>query len=534
MGALTERVSEVGPDIRRLVRTRSTAHLAALLFGSLIAALVVSPLLWLGIRAGGVEPTRAFELVFAPRTVEIGGRSIALVLATTLAAVGLGVPLAVLTARTDLPAKRFFTIVVALPLVIPSYIGAFAFVSMFGRHGEMSGVLGLELPRIDGFLGAVLVITLYTYPYVFLTTRAALRSMDASLVEAARSLDASPLSAFRRVTLPQIRPAVSAGALLVALYALSDFGTPAFMGVSVFTSAIYTEYQAFNVGYAALLSIQLLTLAGVILLIESRTGQSTGKTTRHQGTPITLGRWRYPAMGLMGLLGVLTVVLPVALFSFWLVRGTSGAVPSLAFQPQHALNSVTFALLAAIAASTLALPVAYLGARGTSRIARVLERGTYVGFAVPGIVIGLALVFLGSTTVPWLYRTVPLLVFAYVVRFLPQAVGTTRSAIVQFDDRVAEAARTLNAGPWRTFKDVVLPEIAPGVIAGGALVFLTTMKELPATLMLQPIGRDTLVTIVWAAHESLYYEYAALPALILIVVSGLSMAVLLGQEESGF
>lgn len=534
MGALTDRITEIGPALGRLLRTRSTVHLAALLIGSVIALLVVSPLLWLFLRAGAVDLTRAAELVFAPRTFEIGGRSIALVVATTLASVAMGVPLAVLTARTDLPAKRFFTVVIALPLVVPSYIGAFAFVSAFGRHGELTSVVGLELPRIDGFLGAVLVITLYTYPYVFLTTRAALRSMDASLVEAARSLDASPLDAFRRVTLPQIRPAISAGGLLVALYALSDFGTPAFMGVSVFTSAIYTEYESFNVGYAALLSIQLLTLAGVILYIESKTGQAHGETERHHGTSIPLGRWRYPAMAVVGLLGAVTVLLPIGLFTLWLLRGTGGAVPSLAFQPQHAVNSVTFALLAALTASAMALPVAYLGARGTSRIARVLERGTYVGFAVPGIVIGLALVFLGSTTVPWLYRTVPLLVFAYVVRFLPQAVGTTRSAIVQFDDQVAEAARTLNAGPWRTFRQVILPGIAPGVVAGGTLVFLTTMKELPATLMLQPIGRDTLVTIVWAAHESLYYEYAALPALVLIVVSGLSMVVLLSQDENGF
>ncbi len=534
MDTLPDRLTGAQTSIRRLVRTRSTVHLAAFFFGSLIAVLVVSPLFWLLIRASAVEPGRAIEMVTSARTLEIGGRSVALVFVTTIASTVIGVPLAVLTARTDLPASRLFSVVVSLPLVVPSYIGAFAFVSAFGRHGELTSFLGVELPRIDGFGGAALVITLYTYPYVFLTTRAALRSMDASLVEAARTLDAGPIEAFRRVTFPQIRPAISAGALLVSLYALSDFGTPAFMGVSVFTSAIYTEYEAFNVGYAALLSLQLLTLAGVILVIESRTGQSSGQAVRRQGTLIELGRWRYPAMGVLLLLGAVTVVLPVALFTLWFLRGTGGAVPSLAFQPQHALNSVTFSLLAAIVASAMALPVAYLGARGSSRLSRALERGTYVGFAVPGIVIGLALVFLGSTTVPWLYRTVPLLVFAYVVRFLPQAVGTTRSAIVQFDDRLAESARTLNAGPFRTFTRVVLPEIAPGVVAGGALVFLTTMKELPATLMLQPIGRDTLVTIIWASHESLYYEYAALPALILIAVSGLSMLVLLGQEGEGF
>ncbi|MDR5656036.1 iron ABC transporter permease [Halodesulfurarchaeum sp. HSR-GB] len=533
MQRLPDRLTETRQWFGERRETLSPFYLAALLLGGLVAVLVVAPLFWLVLRAGTVEPTRAIELVTSRRTVMIGARSIALVLGTTVASVLLGVPLAVLTTRTDLPAQRLFSVVIALPLVIPSYIGAFAFVSAFGRHGEVGSLLGLNLPQIDGFAGAVLVITLYTYPYVFLGTRAALRSMDASLVEAARSLDAGPIQAFRRVTLPQIRPAISAGALLVALYALSDFGTPAFMGVSVFTSAIYMESEAFNVGYAALLSLQLLTLAGVILLIESRTGRASGQTARRRGSPIELGWLRYPAMGLVGLLGAVTILLPVGLFLSWMVRGTGGAVPSLAFQPQHALNSIGFSLAAALVASVMALPVAYLGVSGRSRLGRLLERGTYVGFAVPGVVIGLALVFLGSSTAPWLYRTAPLLVFAYVVRFLPQAVGTTRSALEGFDDQVAEAARTLNAGPWRTFREVVLPEIAPGVLAGAALVFLTTMKELPATLMLQPIGRDTLATMIWAAHGSLYYRYAAVPALVLIVVSGVSMLVLLAQDESG-
>ncbi len=529
-----DRLTRIGRRGRRWVHTQSRAHVGALFLGGVIALLVLSPLAWLLLRASAVEPDRALGLLLSGRTLAIAARSMALVFGTTVASVAIGVPLAVLTTRTDLPAKRFVSIVVSLPLVIPSYIGAVTVVSLFGPHGELSDTLQVTVPLLDGFPGAVLVITLYTYPYVFLTTRGALRSMDASLVAAARTLDAGPIEAFRRVTLPQIRPAISAGALLVALYALSDFGTPAFMGVSVFTSEIYLAYSAFNVGYAALLSLQLLALAGLVLVLEARTGQSTSSTARRRGIPIELGHLRYPALGVVALLVGVTVLLPIGLFAGWTLRGTGGAVPSLALQPGHVLNSVGLALLAAVAASVLALPVAFLGARNDSRLARLLERGTYVGFAVPGIVIGLALVFLGSTTLPWLYRTVPLLVFAYVVRFLPQAVGTTRAGIRQFDDGIAEAARTLNAGPWRTFRTVVLPDIAPGILAGGALVFLTTMKELPATLMLQPIGRETLVTIIWAAHETRYYEYAALPALVLILVSGLSMAVLLAQEPDGW
>ncbi len=508
------------------------SSLGLLLLSGAIAAVVTSPLLWLFLRASEVaSPERAVSLLFSVRTAEILVNSIGLMVAVTVLSVALGVPLAVVTTGTDLPYDRFWTIIAALPLVIPSYIGAFAFVRTFGSGGEVSAALGLPFPPIEGFWGAVVVITLYTYPYVFLSTRAALLSLDMELIEAARSLNVPPVAAYRRVIFPQIRPAIAAGALLVALYAVSDFGTPAFMRVSVFTYEIYVESGSFNVEYAALLSMQLLAVTAVILLIEARVGRDSGSAGGGKTVRLRLGRWKWVAMAAIGSIGVVTLVVPVAIFGVWALRGPGGGVPSLAFEWGFALNSVFLATMAAAVACLLAIPVAYHSARSDSRLSRLFERATYVGFAVPGVVIGLALVFFGSNYAPWAYRTVPLLVFAYVVRFLPQVVGTTRSAVLQVDDRLVEAARTLNAGRAETFRKVTLPLILPGIVAGGVLVFLTTMKELPATLMLQPSGVDTLVTIVWAAHETLYYQYAAVPALILVVVSALSMVVLLRQES---
>ncbi|MGM0398078.1 MAG: ABC transporter permease [Halobacteriota archaeon] len=497
-----------------------------------IALLVVSPLFWIVLRASQVDPVRALSLVASAQTATILGNSVALMALVTVFSVVIGVPMAVLTTRTDLPYRRFWTVAGSLPLVVPSYIGAFAFVAAFGRHGEFGRLFGIPLPQIDGFSGAVLIITLYTYPYVFLSARAALLSMDASLISAARTLNRTPLQAFREVTVPQITPAVGAGALLVALYAISDFGTPAFMGVEVFTSAIYWEYGAFNVEYAALLSLQLLAVTAVVLLIEARIGQDDGGPGGSGGETIRLGRWRWPAAGTMALVAVVTLLVPVVIFARWALRGAGTEMPSLAFDLEYAVNSVYLSALAALVAAGFALPVGYLSARSDGVVGRLAERATYVGFAVPGIVIGLALVFLGSQYVPWIYRTVPLLVFAYVVRFLPQVVGSTRSAVLQVDDRLLEAARTLDEDSMGAFRRVTLPLIAPGVVAGTMLVFLTSMKELPATLMLQPIGMETLATIIWSAHSTLYYRYAALPALILVVVSGLSMLIVLTQEDT--
>jgi iron(III) transport system permease protein len=176
-----------------------------------------------------------------------------------------------------------------------------------------------------------------------------------------------------------------------------------------------------------------------------------------------------------------------------------------------------------------ALPVAYLSARSDSRLARIVERATYVGYAVPGIVVGLALVSFGIRAVPGLYQTVPLLVFAYVVRFLPVAVGVVRSSVLQVDRSLVEAARILGEPPRGAFRRVVVPLIAPGAVAGGALVFLTAMKELPATLLVSPTGFDTLVTYIWLVQDAGSYGQAAVPALVLVAVSGLSMLVILSR-----
>lgn len=513
-------------------QSRIDVHrLGLLVLTSAIALLVLSPLVWLVLRAMQVDPTRATALIVSRQTLEITAASLTLVVSVTIFSIVIGVPLAILTARSDLPYKRLFTVIVALPLVIPSYIGAFAFTAAFGPHGEIGDILGISLPEISGLVGATLIITLYTYPYVFLTTRAAVLAMDGTLVDAARTLNASNWRAFKRVTYPQIRPAIGAGALLVALYALADFGTPAFMHVEVFTSAIYWEFGAINVEYAALLALQLLAVVAVILLIEARVGADSDTAgSGKPSMPIKLRHWRYPVMAAILLLAILTLVVPVAIFGIWITRGAGTEIAHLQFQWAFAWNSIYLALLAALVASILAIPVGYFSAISSSRIGRLAERGTYVGFAVPGIVVGLALVFFGSHYLPLIYRTVPLLVFAYVVRFLPQAVGTVRSSVLQVDDRVVEAARTLDATRLEAFRRVTFPLILPGVIAGAVLVFLTTMKELPATLMLQPIGMETLVIIIWEAHESIHYSAAAIPALILILVSGLTMLVLLSQE----
>ena len=457
------------------------------------------------------------------------------VVLVTGASVLVAAPLAYLTVRTDVPGKRVLTVLLAMPLVVPSYIGAFAFTSAFGPRGLVAGWLGFSLPSIYGFGGASLVLTLYTYPYVFITTRAALKTLDTTLVDAARTLRHSQLGAFRRITVPQIKPGIAAGSLLVALYTLSDFGTPAIMRFDVYTVVIYGALQ-YDLDLAVLLSLQLIVVTTVILAVESRL-RGSGVESEHPGrqrSQVRLGRWRWPAFAAALVVPTLALVVPVGILSLWLVRDSATPPSSLAFQPAFAVNTIGVGVAAAGVAAAFALPLAYVAARRDGRLSGLFERASYVGYAVPGVVMGLALVYFGARYTGVLYRTgvilLPLLVFAYVVRFLPQAVGSTRASFEQVSPSLTEAARTLGEPPTSAFRRVTLPLVAPGLLGGAALVALTTMKELPATLLLRPASFDTLVTHIWTAQQAGYYGQAAIPALVLLGVSAASMLVVIRLE----
>ncbi|MFB6104579.1 MAG: ABC transporter permease [Halobacteriaceae archaeon] len=520
------------PDTERRV--------ALLGLAGVVAALVFLPVVWLLLDALSVPFDRVVTILTGSRTVQVLLNSLALVTTVTIATILLGVPLALLTVRTDLPFHRAFTVAVALPLVVPSYIGAFAFASAFGPGGLLTHMLapfGIEtIPALSGFWGTTVVLTLFTYPYVFITTRASLLAFDTTLVDAARTLNHSRRHAFRRVTLPQIAPGIAAGALLVALYTLSDFGTPAIMRFDVFTRVIYVWSGAAQQDVATLLSLVLVGVTVLIIAAESRL--ATGDADGYAGGPgrgsrYRLGRWRWVAAGVTALVASVALLLPVAILVLWLFQeGPAYAAGGFDFEWRYALNSVYVSLLAAGVAVLASLPVGYLSARHPTRVARVFDRATYVGYAVPGVVIGLALVSFSLDVAPWLYRTIPVLVFAYVVRFVPQAVGATRASVLQVDRGLLEAARTLGRPPTAAFRRVVLPLIAPGLSAGAALVFLTTMKELPATLLLAPPGYDTIVTFIWRVRAAGYYGEAAVPALLLVLLSAASMAVILRRGET--
>jgi len=227
------------------------------------------------------------------------------------------------------------------------------------------------------------------------------------------------------------------------------------------------------------------------------------------------------------------LAVPISIFVLLLFRSDPAYGTEIVFSWSYAWNSVFVSVAAAVVAVLAALPIALRSASSESRIARIADRGAYVGFAVPGIVLGIALIRFGLHVTPWMYDTLMIIVFAYVIRFMPQAVGSIRTSTLQVDSNLVAAARTLGKSRPAAFARVTLPLIAPGIATGAALVFLTAMKELPATLMLQPHGFKTIVLYIWEVREAGLYSRAAVPALVLIFVSALSMAVILLSEASG-
>jgi len=508
-------------------------RLVALLVG-VAAALPLGYLVW---RTNDYGWGRAVDVATSSRSLGLLWSTVVLAVAVTTSAIAIAVPVAWLTVRTDLPGRRTWSVLTVLPLAIPTYVGSWAIIGALGPRGMLADLLGVDsIPSLYGFWGAWAALTLFSYPYVLLTVRAAWSRLDPGLEEASRMLGRSSFTTFTKVVLPQLRPSIIGGSLLVALYTLSDFGAVAMMRYDTFTRAIYTQYRgALDRGAAAVLGLMLVVLTIAVLGTEQRSRRREDLHRLHgsgarAARPVELGRGRWPALlGLSALIG-LSLVVPLGVIGYWLRRGVRAGEPVWPGWELMA-NSLTVSLGAAVITTVAALPVAMVIRRSPGRLSRVVERLSWSGYALPGIVVALALVYFGARVVPWAYQTTAMLVFAYAVLFLPQAVSALRAAVLQVTPSVEEASLLLGASRRTTFRRVLLPLLRPGLGAGAGLVFLTTMKELPATLLLSPTGFSTLATRIWNATSEGFLGRAAGPALALVLLSSVPMAVLLARNE---
>jgi len=494
-------------------------------------AVALLPVVYLLVRAAELGWSDVLAEFATPRIARLAATSLALAAVVTAGSLLLAVPLAFLLTRTDLPGRRLLAVLAALPLAVPSYVAALSWLVA----GDAVGV------RAEGFAAAALVLVLYTYPYAYLTVVGVLARTDPAQEEVAWAAGRGPWHTFVTVTLAQVRPAIGAGALLVASYTLSDFGAVSILRLDTFTRAVFT---ALRVGFdrtgALALSLGLLVATAVLLTgahllgrRAARYGIREGRTPRPQPV-IGLGPWRLPAF--VGVVTVLAAALGVPAWTLlrWTLDGVSrpGA-------PAEIATAAGWTLAAGLGGGALvvvlALPVGVLLARTHGPLARLLERLTYLAHSLPGVVVGLSLVSFGIAVAPALYQRWPLLLLAYATLFLPLGIGAVTAAADRAAPVLHHVAQSLGVHPLLAWWRVTVPLVLPGAAAGGALAVLAVMKELPATLLLRPTGVETLATRLWthtdvgahaaaAPYAALLVALAAVPTAVLVLRSGILAA----------
>lgn len=475
-----------------------------------VAAALLTPVGYLLAQAAQLGAGRLREVLVRHLVGVLLLNTVKLAVCTAAACAVIGTAAAWCTERTALPARRLWQVALVLPAAIPDFVSGYAWSS--------------ALPAVHGLGGAILVMTLGLYPFVYLPVAAALRRVDPAAEETARSLGAGPMVAWWRAVVPAIRPALSGGCLVVVLALFAEYGAFEVLRFQTITTGIFVQFQlGFDSPAAAALSAVVVAL-GIAALVGDR-----ALRRRPAALPATVGARRpptrqplrratAPVLAGLGLVVVAAVGVPVGTIAYWLGASHSTTLPGLSLWSALG-HTVAYAAPAAALAALAAIPVALVAARRRGALGSVLERSPYLVECVPGVVVALALVSLSIHHLPVLYQRPPLLVVAYATLFFPLAYLCVRSCVGQAPARLEEAARTLGLSPLAAFGRVTLPLIAPGVAAGFCLVFLSAVTELTATLVLAPTGVRTLATQFWAFETNTSYGAAAPYAAAMVVIA---------------
>jgi iron(III) transport system permease protein len=490
------------------------------------AVLVAGPLIGLplsfALAPGGLSEFSGFlpEAVTATAWLLLGVGSGTLLLGTALA---------VLVSFFEFPGRRWIEWALVLPLAMPGYV-----FTLFA--------LGLKVPGIRSTLGAVCIFTLVLYPYVYLLARAAFLSQSQTLLEAARGLGLSRARAILRVGIPLARPAILGGVALALMEALADFGTVNLLGVRTFTDAIYRVwYEAFDREAAMQLATLLVSVTLTLLALERLArGRARHAQLAARGDIVRPVRLRGPAalaaVVLPLVLAGLVVGAPLVQLGVWSVQSVRDGLLPLEFGAS-VRNSLLLAGMSAVLVPVVALLLAYGARASRSRAAATAARTATIGYGLPGSVVAVAVI----VPLGWLDRrldglfgtgllltgTVIGLFYAYLVRFLALAWGAIESSLLRIPGQLDEASHGLGADRLDVLARVHVPLLRSGLATAALLVFVEVMKELPATLLLRPLGGDTLAIAVWQATTESLFRTAALPALMIVLVGLLPVALMI-------
>jgi len=505
---------EVAPaDLPQAWRPRRRRRPVVLLTcATLITAALLLPLAFLLIEARGAGVSTMEHLIFRPLTGELLWNTVRLTVAVTALSAVIGTATAWCTERTDLPGRRWWAVLVVVPLAIPDFVVSFGWYSLW--------------TPMHGFKGAVIVLTLAVYPLVYLPVAASLRSADPGQEEVARSLGNGRMRTFVRITLAQARGAILGGCLLVALVLLAEYGAFEILGYQTFTTEIFTEFNSMS-GFAAacalslvLVLLSLLVLVGEGMLRGRGSVSRPGPLAQRKAPPHRLGRARWPVLAGFAALVLLALGVPVAASIYWMLSRTAPAITGGVPLLTAAVHTAGYGAAAAAITTIAALPVALLAVRHTGRVRQFLERSSYLVLAMLGIVIAFALTYFVELYAHGIgYGTSTLLIICYSIMFFPLALVGVKASLTRAPVKLDEMARSLGLGQMAVLGRVTLRLAGPGLMAAFCLVFLSVVTELTATLLLIPTGVQTLATQFWVYQTNLSYGQAAPFALVMIGVA---------------
>lgn len=477
--------------------------------------LVMLPVAYVLLRGIESGPSGIMSDLLRPYTLNLLVNTLELATFVPILAGSIAITAAWCTERCDLPYAHIWRLAIALPLAMPAYVSSFAWSSLGPAFQEMGG--------------ALLILTFYSVPLMYLPVCAALRGLDSSLDDVARSLGQSRWRIFVRIVLPQIRPALAGAALLVSSHMLAEFGALSFLRVETFTTAIFEQYNAqFNNRTAALLSGVLMLLCLPVAFAEARLRRRRvarmGRGNARTLTVLKLGRWRLPAMLGLSTLTALSFGVPLVTLGFWLHEGSSVGKGLAAIVPAL-LGSLGYALPGAALTTLLAIPLVIATTYHRGKLSMLADRLPYLVHGLPGIVVALAAVWFAIRYAGPIYQTSFLVLLVYAVLTLPVAQSSVRASAELVPRELGDIARSLGHSPFRAFLHATLPNLMPGIGAAGALVALWLMRELTATLLLAPAGTVTLATEFWNLTADRAYAAAAPFAAALVVLSGVPVAI---------
>ncbi|MBA46673.1 MAG: hypothetical protein CL893_01135 [Dehalococcoidia bacterium] len=509
------------------------------LFSLVLAFFLVLPLLYLLTKIT-FEFKLFFDFILNTNILRLSFNTISLILLVVIFSVLISLPLAYLNVRSNLPFAKYLTSISVLPIALPSYVMATTQIEIWSKNGWVHNFLKIffemkTFPSFYGLIGSVFVLSLITYPYVYIGLAAMFRRFDYQMIDASKTLGDNPFQSFYKIIFPLVRPTIVGGSLLVSLYVLSDFGAVSLLRFNTFTIAIFNRMYNSISNYGVLeISLLAIIFCFIILFIESRSKNEArhfSNSKLSDNKKADLGFWKWILLPLTLLPLIFGFILPISVLIYWIIIGIG---EDMGFMDviQPTINTLMISSVSAIFITLVCIPLLITIKKNVRLLSFFVDKVSYIGLSLPGVIVSMSLVFFCINYFDYIYQTFIVLVLGYFISFLPAALGPIKSSMSQIDPKLEDASLTLGAGKIKTYLNVVVKLASPGFIYGGVLVFILCLKELPATLILSPIGFQTLATEIWSNASEAFFIKTALASIVLVFIAGIPSYIFMSNDLS--